>query len=249
MKRYFLDIQFKGTHFHGWQVQPNAITVQEELEKAMSLILQQKIAVMGAGRTDTGVHAKLMVAHFEYEGDLEKDPFMFKLNGLLHEGISVDHIRQVALDFHARFSALSRTYHYHLHQNKNPFLTDSSHRYSRKLDFKAMNKAAKHLLGKYDFSCFSKSNTQTFTNDCIVEKAAWKQKDEYWIFEIKANRFLRNMVRAIVGTLIEVGEGKRKSETIVELIRSKNRSEAGASAPAKGLYLVDVEYPEEGFIQ
>lgn len=248
MKRYFLFLKFKGTDFHGWQSQPNGNTIQAEIEKALAVVFQAKIAIMGAGRTDTGVHASSMIAHFDVDKSFDSDNILFHLNNLLPDSISIDDIKEVHVEFHARFAATSRTYSYFIIQDKNPFSFETTHRFSKKLDVTKMNKAAQLLLGEYDFSCFSKSKTQTFTNDCTIERAEWIKTPQGLTFEIKANRFLRNMVRAIVGTLLEVGEGKRESTSIPDLIASKNRSNAGTSVPAKGLFLVDIEYPNEGFI-
>lgn len=247
-RRYFIYISFKGTHFHGWQIQPNGWSVQAELEKAMSVLLQEKIAIMGAGRTDAGVHAKLMIAHFETDREVVIDKFMFNLNNMLSESISIIGLKEVEVGFHARFAATSRTYHYYISPKKDPFSGEFSYLFTRPIDLEKMNLAAELMLGEKDFSCFSKSKTQTFTNNCNLEKAVWIEKNGQFLFEVKANRFLRNMVRAIVGTLIEVGEGKRAIESIPELIESKNRSNAGTSVPACGLFLVDIEYPTEGFI-
>jgi tRNA pseudouridine38-40 synthase len=241
-------LTFKGTDFHGWQVQPNGRSVQGELEKALRTLLQEKIALSGAGRTDTGVHAKCMIAHFDTDQNIVNDNFIFNLNNLLVDSISIDSLREVKFDFHARFDAISRTYQYVITPKKDPFQSEFAHRYTKKMDIDSMNIAAKKMLGERDFSCFSKSKTQTYTNNCNLQKAEWRERDGLFIFEIKANRFLRNMVRAIVGTLLEVNEGKRTMESIPELLESKNRSNAGVSAPAKGLYLVDIEYPSKGFI-
>ena len=247
-RRYFVYLTFKGTDFHGWQVQPNGRSVQGELEKALRTLLQEKIALSGAGRTDTGVHAKCMIAHFDTDQNIVNDNFIFNLNNLLVDSISIDSLREVKFDFHARFDAISRTYQYVITPKKDPFQSEFAHRYTKKMDIDSMNIAAKKMLGERDFSCFSKSKTQTYTNNCNLQKAEWRERDGLFIFEIKANRFLRNMVRAIVGTLLEVNEGKRTMESIPELLESKNRSNAGVSAPAKGLYLVDIEYPPKGFI-
>ena len=246
--RYFIYLQFKGTDYHGWQIQPNGISVQEELEEKVSIYLQEKINVTGAGRTDAGVHAESMIAHFESDKKIIRNDFMFHLNNLLSSSISILTLREVKDDFHARFDALSRTYHYKISTRKSPFQEDFTHLFTRDLNIDLMNQAAEILLGEKDFSCFSKSKTQTFTNICTIEKAKWYKAGDLLVFEVKANRFLRNMVRAIVGTLLEVGEGKRSIDSIPELIESKNRSQAGVSVPAKGLFLVDIEYPNEGFI-
>lgn len=246
--RYFLYIKFDGTNFNGWQIQPNGITVQEEIEKALYKIFQEATLIMGAGRTDSGVHASCMVAHFDVKNKIDEQSTLFHLNNILPASIAIYTIRRVAEDFHARFAAISRTYYYNIIFEKDPFKNTFAHRINNQLDVDAMNEAAQLLIGKNDFSCFSKSKTQTFTNDCDITTAVWKRTGNGLQFEISANRFLRNMVRAIVGTLIEVGLGKRKVNSITELIASKNRSMAGTSMPAKGLFLVEIDYPEEGFI-
>lgn len=247
-RRYFIYLSFKGTDFHGWQIQPNGNSVQQELENSLGVLLQEKVAVLGAGRTDAGVHAKLMIAHFETDKNIVIDKFIYNLNNVLCSSISIISLREVKVDFHARFDAINRTYQYSISPEKNPFQFDLTHQYKQQINIELMNSAAKLLLGKKDFSCFSKSKTQTFTNDCQVLKAEWTKEEDLFVFEIKANRFLRNMVRAVVGTLLEVNEGKRSVESITELIASKNRSNAGVSVPAKGLFLVDIEYPATGFI-
>lgn len=248
MKRYFVYIMFDGTPFHGWQVQPNAPSVQEEVEKALQTLMQDEVPIVGAGRTDTGVHAKEMVFHFDCENNWEKSEFMHRMNSLLPKSIAVYDFRTVKNDFHARFDASSRTYRYLISQRKNPFYLNRAHQFNQKLDVEAMNRAAAELLGTYDFSCFSKAHTQTFTNICELTQAKWTKENDVLVFQISANRFLRNMVRAIVGTLIEVGLGKRKVEEMKPLIESKNRSNAGSSVPAAGLYLHKIEYPQAGFL-
>ena len=240
-RRYFIYLSFKGTDFHGWQIQPNGNSVQQELENALGVLLQEQVAV-------AGVHAKLMIAQFETDKNIVIDKFIYNLNNLLCSFISIIGLREVELDFHARFDALNRTYHYYISPQKDPFNFDITHQYKQPINIDLMNSAANHLLGKKDFSCFSKSKTQTFTNDCDLQKAEWTETNGLFVFEIKANRFLRNMVRAVVGTLLEVNEGKRTIESIPDLIESKNRSNAGASVPAKGLFLVDIDYPLKGFI-
>jgi len=248
MYRYFLFFQYKGSKYHGWQVQPNAHSVQAEMEAAIQIVFQKDIPLVAAGRTDTGVHAKQMVAHFELDEIIVTKDFIFHLNNILPSDISIDGLSVVKPDFHARFDAISRTYEYHIAPKKHPFLEGLFYRVSFDLDFEKMNLAAKDLLGKNDFSCFSKSKTQTYTNDCEILKAEWYQKGDLWVFEVKANRFLRNMVRAMVGTLIEIGQGKRPADSMKDVIASKNRSVAGVSVPAEGLFLTQIEYPEEGFL-
>jgi len=239
--RFFIELSYKGTDYHGWQIQPNANSVQAEINKALSTLLNTKIEVMGAGRTDTGVHAKQMFAHFDCQQDLDGLELVSKLNGFLPKDITIHNINAVTDDANCRFDALSRTYHYHIIQQKNPFNTTAYLLY-KNLDVDTMNLACKHLLGKQDFTSFSKVNTQTFTNNCNVMLANWEQKEEELIFTIKSDRFLRNMVRAIVGTLLAVGEGKIKPEQVKEIIAKKDRGEAGTSVPAHALFLSNIEY-------
>ncbi len=242
--RYFIQLSYNGTHFCGWQIQPDSPSVQEELNKALSTLLRQEILVVGAGRTDTGVHAKQMFAHFESTIDIDVEDLAFRLNRLLVPDIAIQNITTVDADAHARFSATSRSYQYFVSAKKDPFLVDWSWQIERKLNLEAMNNCAKALLGEQDFSCFSKSKTQTKTNLCTVETAFWEEKEGLLIFNITANRFLRNMVRAIVGTLVDVGLNKLDYNGFVSIIEQKNRENAGLSAPAKGLYLTQVKYPE-----
>lgn len=248
--RYALELAYRGTDYHGWQIQPNASSVQEEVERRLSQLAgNMPVSVVGCGRTDTGVHASYYVLHFDALKELDCDQLVYKLNKMLPEDISIFSAQPVTAEFHARFSAVSRTYHYFVHQEKNPFLLDSCH-LPQVCDFSAMNRAAKLLLGKQDFTSFSKLHTDVKTNICTVSKAAWIQKDEStWFFEIQADRFLRNMVRAVVGTLLDVGYGKLTEEQISEIIALKDRGEAKLSVPAKGLFLVDVAYPENGFLR
>lgn len=244
--RYFLEIAYNGTAYHGWQVQDNAVSVQEKLNQALKTILRQNIETIGAGRTDTGVHAKQLFAHF----DIEQNPiieqptrFLHALNALLPHDIAVKRLIPVASDAHARFDATERSYEYHIHFDKDPFLHHFSWQIRDKPDIEKMNHAAQYLLGKQDFGCFSKSNTQVFTNICTITKAIWVHKGGHLIFHITADRFLRNMVRAIVGTLIEIGTKDKTAEYIKDVIASQDRSKAGTSVPACGLYLTSVRYP------
>jgi tRNA pseudouridine38-40 synthase len=239
--RFFIELSYKGTNYHGWQMQPNANSVQAEINKALSTLLNTKIEVTGAGRTDTGVHAKQMFAHFDYQQALDGLELVSKLNGFLPKDITIHNINTVTDNANCRFDALSRTYHYNIIQQKDPFNTTAYLLY-KNLDVDAMNSACKHLLGKQDFTSFSKVNTQTFTNNCNVMLANWAQKEGELIFTIKADRFLRNMVRAIVGTLLAVGEGKIKPEQVKEIIAKKDRGEAGTSVPAHALFLSSIEY-------
>ncbi|MBD99203.1 MAG: tRNA pseudouridine(38-40) synthase TruA [Verrucomicrobia bacterium] len=249
MLRYFIYVQYNGTDYHGWQIQPNAVTIQEVFQKALATFFQKEVDLVAAGRTDSGVHATEMVAHFDFDHPLDAKDVLFHLNHLLPKDISIYDIKEVKPEFHARFDARSRTYNYFLSSQKSPFKQDQYYYFHRPLDISKMNQAAKTLMGEHDFSCFSKSKTQTFTNLCTITEARWReQMEESWVFEISANRFLRNMVRSIVGTLIEVGEGKRSVESMTELIASKDRKNAGVSVPASGLFLTKIDYPSEGFI-
>jgi tRNA pseudouridine38-40 synthase len=241
--RFFLEIAYKGTHYHGWQIQPNAVSIQEKIQDALALIFKKSIAIMGAGRTDTGVHAKQLFAHFDTENSFNIAEVLYKLNGILPKDIAIIAIHKVTDDAHARFDALSRTYHYYINTKKNPFTTASSWFVKHDLDLDLMNQAAQKLFDYTDFQCFSKSNTDVKTYLCDIQEAYWKQDGDLLVFTITANRFLRNMVRAIVGTLVAVGSGKLPLSAMDEIIQSKNRSQAGASAAAKGLFLTQVKYP------
>jgi len=240
--RFFIEISYNGKAYHGWQNQPDAISVQEVLEKGLSLLLRQDIAVVGAGRTDAGVHASQLFAHFDFKDDLPKN-FIFKLNSFLPNDISVKAIFRVKADAHARFNALSRTYNYRISTRKNVFNFDYAYALQKELNVELMQKACDILLQYNDFQCFSKVNTDVKTYNCKLMQVKWIKKDDELVFIIKADRFLRNMVRAIVGTLINIGLGKIELEKLHDIIVSKNRSEAGFSVPAHGLYLVNIEYP------
>lgn len=244
--RYFITLSYDGTRYHGWQIQPNGDSIQQRLQEALSTLLRRPIEVVGAGRTDTGVHARMMVAHFEADPlpttSNERD-LAYKLNKLLPQDIAVQGIRPVADDMHARFSATSRTYHYFIHTCKDPFLRDYSWKVPYKLDFERMNQAAQVILEYSDFTSFSKVNTDTKTNLCDIKEAHWDEvAPGQWRFTITANRFLRNMVRAIVGTLVEVGRGKISIEDVRRIIEAKDRCCAGESVPGKALFLVDIKY-------
>jgi tRNA pseudouridine38-40 synthase len=241
--RYLLELSYKGTHYHGWQKQANVHSVQEEIEQKLSLILRSEIAILGCGRTDTGVHAKQYFAHFNSDLDLSNESLTKKLNKVLPHDIAILSLQKVADDFHARFDADYRTYEYWITQKVNPFLTEFAWLQYGGLNIEAMNEAAKLLLTHNDFECFSKVHTDVKTFLCDVTIAKWEQKDDKLIFTIRANRFLRNMVRAIVGTLIEVGKTRLTIAEFNTIIESKSRSEAGQSVPAHGLYLTEVHYP------
>jgi pseudouridylate synthase I len=247
-KRFFIYFSYKGTAYHGWQFQPNGISVQEVLTKALCTILRTELEIVGAGRTDTGVHASLMVAHFDLETELPKQfDLAAKLNSLLPNDIAVFKIVEVQPDAHARFDAISRRYEYHIVTRKNVFKTDLATRENILLDFELMNKAAETLLEFRDFTSFSKVHSDAKTNICKVTHAQWTFHDDEWVFTIQADRFLRNMVRAIVGTLFEVGRHKMSVEEFKTVIEAQNRCKAGTSVPAHGLYLVDIQYPENIF--
>ncbi len=241
--RFFITLSFDGTNYHGWQIQPNSDSVQQRLQEALSTLLRQPIEVVGAGRTDTGVHARMMVAHFDWEELIDGKQLAYKLNKFLPQDIAVQEVRLVDEEKHARFSATSRTYHYFIHMRKDPFQQAYSWQVPFKLDFEKMNEAAKVLLEYKDFTSFSKVNTDTKTNLCDVKEAFWEEiAPDRWRFTITANRFLRNMVRAIVGTLVEVGRGRLSPEDVRRIIETKDRCSAGESVPAKGLFLVDIKY-------
>jgi len=242
--RYFLELAYFGKAYHGWQNQPNAISVQEEIEKALSVIFQQKMEIVGAGRTDAGVHAKQIFAHVDIDEELKKEAFQFKLNSLLPADIALKDVFKVKPDAHARFDALSRSYEYHVVQQKDPFLEDRSYFVKNSLDIEQMNRASEILKDYTNFKCFSKSKTDVKTYNCKISEAVWKTENEVLVFHITADRFLRNMVRAIVGTLLEIGFGKQPVESMHEIIKSKDRSKAGTSVPAKALFLTRVTYPE-----
>lgn len=242
--RYFIQFSYNGKAYHGWQNQPNAITVQEVLEGAFATLMKTPVALVGAGRTDAGVHAKQMFAHFDSNVIADSNDLIYRLNSLLPDDIAVQNIAAVTDDAHARFHATERTYEYLVSQKKNPFNIDAAHHVKLPLNVEKMNEAAALLLQHKDFECFSKANTDVHTYLCDVMKAEWDQKEDILVFTITANRFLRNMVRAIVGTLLEVGLGKRTLADVKAVLNSKDRSKAGASVPAKGLYLTKINYPE-----
>jgi tRNA pseudouridine38-40 synthase len=249
MARYFIDIAYDGTNYHGWQVQPNGSSVQETLSKALSVILRSPVLLTGAGRTDAGVHARLMVAHFDFECLLDCAAVTVKLNRLLPPDIVVYRIRQVTDNAHARFDAVYRTYNYHISTRKSPFDRQYTWLVNFPLDFHRMNEAASVLFDYIDFTSFSKLHTDVKTNNCQIMQARWMQAHEFeWFFTIQADRFLRNMVRAIVGTLVEVGRGKLTVDGFRDIIEAKNRCCAGTSAPGNALFLVDIGYPDMLFV-
>ncbi len=247
--RYFIRLSYRGTNYHGWQIQPNAVSVQEIVAKTLSVILGKKTEITGAGRTDTGVHASCFYAHFDTNSNLssDKNRFIYQCNGLLTEDIAVQEVVPVKQDAHARFDAISRTYEYHIIRKKDPFLTDLAYFYHGKFSLPLMQEAAHSLIREADFTSFSRLHSPTKTNICKIMEADWKEENNKLVFTIKADRFLRNMVRAIVGTLLQVGTEKIRPEEIENIISRKDRSAAGPSAPAQGLFLTDISYPEDLF--
>ena len=244
--RYFIELSYDGTPFVGWQRQPEGDSVQSCLEDAFAILFRKPLSIVGAGRTDAGVHAHQLFAHVDLDEHINQD-LTFRLNKLLPKEIAIRNIVAVTQDAHARFDANSRSYCYHITTQKNPFLQKRSYQFTKPLDLDLMNKAAKILLDHEDFKCFSKSKTDVKTYHCDIQHAYWKQNDSELIFFIQANRFLRNMVRAIVGTLIEVGLGKISISDFEGILASRDRSQAGYSVPAHGLYLEKVSYPKHIF--
>ena len=242
--RYFAELSYLGKHYHGWQIQPNAISVQEVVQKNLSILLRTSTEVIAAGRTDAGVHASQMLIHFDTTLELDSDVYCYKMNSLLPSDIVFYKIFKVQENAHARFHAIKRSYEYKILLGKSPFTTDTEWQINKKINIEAMNKAAKFLLDYTDFKCFSRSKTDVRTYNCDISRAEFIQNNNQLVFYISADRFLRNMVRAIVGTLYAVGIGKMQPEEIKEIINSKNRSNAGSSAPAHGLFLTEILYPE-----
>lgn len=255
--RYFISISYRGAQFSGWQIQDNAPSIEGKIEQALSVILHSQIDVTGAGRTDTGVNAVNFIAHFDSDNEiLIKEPgkFLYKINAILPLGICVNHIYQVDENAHARFDAVSRTYQYFVNCEKDPFCYDFSYYYKFPLNIDAMNRGAEYLIGQKDFSCFEKLHSETLTSICNVSEAFWKtvpsgsgireiENGTRLVFTISANRFLRNMVRAIVGSLLEIGREKREPEWILTLLESKSRNAAGQSVPGYPLILTEIKYP------
>jgi len=242
--RYFIQLSYNGKDYHGWQNQPNEISVQEIVEKALTTILKEEVSIVGAGRTDTGVHALKMFAHFDTDLSFDVDDLVFKLNSFLPKDIAIQDVFNVKPEAHVRFDAISRTYRYRIALNKNAFNFENAYFFTKTLDVNKMKEAANILFQYKDFQCFSKVNTDVKTYNCNIMKAEWHIENDELHFVIKADRFLRNMVRAIVGTMINIGIGKIQVSDLHDIIKSKDRSEAGYSVPAHALYLIDVEYPK-----
>ena len=245
MGRYFIHLAYNGANFNGWQTQPNLPTVQETLEKALSTLLRQKIAVVGCGRTDTGVHASDFYAHFDAEGDVDCGQLVFKFNNLLPPDIAIFDIFPVAANAHARFDATARTYQYHVSDHRLPFRQGQYCRIYFRPDIDKLNEAARVLMEYEDFTSFAKLHTQVKTNICHLTHAEWTEEEGGWVFTIRSNRFLRNMVRSVTGTLLDVGRGKLSIDGMREIIEKKDRCAAGVSMPACGLFLTKVDYPGE----
>lgn len=242
--RYFVTFSYDGSRYHGWQIQPNGNSVQAELQRALTILLRRETTVVGAGRTDAGVHARMMVAHFDVDESLEDcAQTVYRLNRILPRDIAVNRVEPVAEDMHARFSATSRTYHYYIHTRKDPFLRSYSCEMHYDLDFETMNTAAAMLLEYDDFGAFCKSHADVKTTLCRVSAARWHQMtDHSWYFEITANRFLRNMVRAVVGTLVDVGRHRLTIDDFRRVVEGRRRTEAGESMPGEALFLEDIRY-------
>lgn len=246
--RYFFRASYHGRNYHGWQIQKNAVSVQQVISEALSTICGQPVTTIGSGRTDTGVHASGQVFHADFQGPVEEVDLQFKLNSLLPTDISIDAIRAVRNDVSARFDALSRTYEYHIHLQKNPFLRYTSYYYRHNPDLLMMNQAAKVLLEYNDFESFSRVKTEVNHFQCHVERAEWVRREALLTFHITANRFLRGMVRAVVGTLLDIGIGRTSQEEFISIIEAKDRKKAGRSVPAHGLFLTGVRYPEDIYL-
>lgn len=244
MHRYFIELAYNGSEYNGWQIQPNAPSVQEDINKALTLLLKQEINVTGAGRTDTGVHASFFVAHFDSNIEIPNTKALTdKLNRFLGKNIAIKDIYPVVPDAHARFSAISRTYKYYINKTKNPFTYPFAYRPHPLPDTRLMNEACELLLQYEDFTSFSKLHTDVKTNICHLMEAGWEETGEQLVFTIKADRFLRNMVRAIVGTLLDIGQKRITLEQFQQIIESKDRCKAGTSVPGNALFLCNIEYP------
>ncbi len=249
LPRYFFEISYNGANYAGWQSQLNAVGVQTIVENALSKLLRSEIKIVGSGRTDTGVHCAQQFFHADIDKSFNKDELLHRLNAFLPRDIGIKNIQQVKQDASARYSAIERTYAYHITLVKNPFLTGLALHYFKPLDVQNMNKAAALLLGEHDFECFSKVKTDVNHFLCTIKKASWKKEKSKLIFTISANRFLRGMVRAIVGTLLDVGTGKINMGEFQKIIKSKDRKKAGSNVDPHGLYLMRVKYPKSIFLE
>lgn len=243
MRRFFITLAYNGKNYAGWQIQPNGISVQQKVQEALSVLLRKQISIVGAGRTDAGVHAEKMVAHFDWEGDsFNIQHLILRLNGFLPNDIAINDIYEVTPDAHARFSAISRTYHYYVTTQKNPFFYEFEYRIFFEPNMLLMNKLCDILKECVDFTSFCKVHSNVKTHTCHIETAFWEKRDNRYVFTITADRFLRNMVRAIVGTLLEAGRGRMNEDDFRRIIEAKDRRHAGTSAPAYALFLHDIVY-------
>lgn len=249
MPRYFFEIQYDGRSYHGWQSQKNAIGVQQIVEESLSTLLNTPLQIVGSGRTDTGVHCSQQFFHVDIEKAFDKQTLLSKLNSFLPRDIAIATIRQVKPDAHARYSAVSRAYEYRITRKKNPFLAGHALHYFKPVNIQTMNKAAALILGAHDFQCFSKVKTDVNNFLCTIKKAHWVERGDELIFHVEANRFLRGMVRAIVGTLLEVGAGKISISDFKQIIKSKDRKKAGENVSPSGLFLTKVKYPASIFLK
>jgi tRNA pseudouridine38-40 synthase len=247
--RYFFEITYSGTNYHGWQNQANAVGVQEVVEGALSKIFRIKIEIVGSGRTDTGVHCIQQFFHADIEKELDEKTWLIKINSILPKDIAIRSIRQVKENAHARYDAFERSYQYKITQTKNPLLVGQAYYFFKEVNVVNLNQAAALLIGEQDFECFSKVKTDVNHFVCTIQKAEWIQKQDLLIFSITANRFLRGMVRAIVGTLLDVGAGKITLQEFERIIKSKDRKKAGMNVPPDGLYLTNVKYPKSIFVK
>ncbi|OEK02039.1 tRNA pseudouridine(38-40) synthase TruA [Roseivirga sp. 4D4] len=246
--RYFIDISYNGSNYRGWQVQANAHTVQGEFQACLSKVLRVPTEIMGSGRTDTGVHAKQQIAHFDNDQHLDTVDLVYKLNSILPPDIAVNEVREVKHDAHTRFDAIERAYQYFINPQKSPFYVGQSYYFSQPLDLDLMNEAAKELLGEQDFESFSKVKTEVNNFICTITQAEWIVENDQLVFHVRANRFLRGMVRALVGTLLDVGQQKLTVEEFVNIIKAKDRKVAGRAVPPHGLFLTEVKYPESIYL-
>lgn len=247
--RYFIELAYNGQAYHGWQIQPGDTSVQETIETALATLLREKVSVVGCGRTDAGVHASQFFLHFDSSEEIDKDTLKYRLNSILPDDIAIFNVRKVTDEAHARFDACSRTYQYSIFEGKNPFMIGTVLQVrTLDLDIEKMNEAAAMLTEYSDFQCFSRSKSDVKSFECQIEEAFWQTNGELLVFRITSNRFLRNMVRAIVGTLMEIGQGKREVEDFRRIIKSGDRTQAGPSAKAEGLRLTRIQYPKHIFI-
>ncbi len=245
--RYFFEISYKGTNYHGWQIQKNAITVQEVIQEKLKQLMGYVIEIVGSGRTDTGVHAIQQFFHADFQGIINTSQFKYSMNAILPNDIIIKAIRKVSVDAHARFDALSRRYKYVVILQKDPFQLDEVFIYHHSVDIDKLNEVTNILIGRHDFKSFSKVKTQVSNFKCNIYSAYWQKEGASFVFYIQANRFLRGMVRAIVGTLLMVNEGKINAEKFNDILHSRTRQNAGRSVPAEGLYLSEIKYPDGFF--